>query len=87
MAKSQEIKGSSSFTFGNFEWLKTINWMTLLWSIAAAVVAFVMTDVVPALQALGGVTTTIVASVVVPILIALKQWISDNTSKSIKVEK
>lgn len=81
---SEEIKGNESGTYGRFEFLKTVNWMTLVWTLLAATVTFFMTDVVPALQEVGGIVATLVATVLVPVLIAFKQWVVDNTNKVIK---
>ena len=86
-SKTEKVWGMPEFSFGRFEWLKTVNWMTLVWTLLAATVTFFMTDVIPALQSVGGVVATLVATIVVPMLIAFKQWITDNSEKAIVVKK
>jgi hypothetical protein len=76
------IQGNGSNVFGLFELLKTVNWRTLVVALITTFVAFLLSDVVPALEQ-GGGYLPYVAGLTVVVLRAIQQYLVNNTGKSI----
>lgn len=80
LPRKRTLRGSPPLAFGEFEWAKTINWKVLLAAVVLAIVAFLLSDVIPAMENAGGLWAG-AAMVVVPLIRAVQQWFVDNSGK------
>lgn len=74
--------GGSKFQFTNYEFLKLINWKSLLVYLVIGLIGWLSTDLIPALQNEGGVAALIATGVGL-LVNALRLWAQNNTNKTL----
>ena len=77
-----EPNGNPAGRWGKYEWVKTLNWKTLMVAIAVSMFTWVGAEVVPKMEEQGG-TWAAVAFVLVPVLQAVRMLIADNSQKTL----
>lgn len=73
------VRGKGRYQFGQYEFVETLT--PLVYGVAAAVVTWALTHLVPFIEQLDGNGPALLVVALVPVLRAIQQYLADNTTR------